>query len=101
MEEAASICALRLSHSAQELLCCPVCRAKLGATERGFLCVNSLCSAEFPIVDGIPILINDAASLFSTDDFLSRRQTTLKLRKNSLKRLIPKMGKNLAAEKNY
>ncbi len=59
----------------------------------------------FPIVDGIPILINDKTSLFSRDDFVARRSTTVDLSrprfKERIDHLLPTLGKNLRARHNY
>jgi uncharacterized protein YbaR (Trm112 family)/ubiquinone/menaquinone biosynthesis C-methylase UbiE len=97
---------IKLSPATQEFLCCPVCRGALRGSNSLFLCENDACRKEFPIVDGVPILLNEENSLFSFEDFTARRETTFTdLRdsdfKKAVKRLIPGIGKNMRAEQNY
>ncbi len=96
----------RFSHTARELLRCPVCRAELRQSRERFECVNSACGIHFPIVDDIPVLLNEQSSVFSFDDFVSRRSTFhANMQENRLKqaviRLIPAIGRNLKARENY
>ena len=53
----------------------------------------------------MPVLINNNASLFSINDFVSHRQTTLNLAnhsiKRSIKRLLPRLGRNIKGKRNY
>lgn len=97
---------IRLSRNAQELLCCPICHAKLKQTGEQFECINFECAIHFPIVDGIPVLINEQASVFSIDDFILHRKlffdniSESKLKKSIL-RLIPAIGKNIKAKSNF
>ncbi len=97
---------INISQPVQELLCCPICRSKLKLAEKQFECTNSECAANFPIVDGIPVLINEESSVFSIDDFVSQRKLFYenvaedKL-KQTVRRLIPKIGKNIKGAINY
>lgn len=96
---------IRIPGPTQELLCCPTCRAKLRYGGEQFICMNSECNTHFPIVDDIPILLNEKSSVFAIDDFISHRNTYRNLRENKFKRtlnrLIPKIGKNTKARENY
>lgn len=88
-----------------EMLCCPACKQALDcANQERFICRNSSCRKEFPIVDGRPVLINEDASVFRIEDFLEHKQTTFR-RGGKLKMLIsrslPRTGVNLKARKNY
>ena len=63
-------------------------------------------SIHYPIVGGIPILIDDNKSLFSIEDFVSKKSTTFDLApknplKKNLKKLIPQTDLNVRAEQNY
>lgn len=67
---------------------------------------NSLTVEEetYPIVDGIPILINNNKSLFKTKDFLKIRDTTFKTESKltiKIKKLIPSVTLNLSAKNNF
>jgi SAM-dependent methyltransferase len=85
-------------------LCCPVCKGTL--TEDGSImsCSNLSCQKKFPVVNGIPVLINESNSIFSLTDFLSGKETTIDLRKRSRIKVfftIPSITKNWKAKKNY
>ena len=95
---------IKLTASTQELLRCPTCKSKLILGDCQFKCMNVRCKSHFPIVDGIPILINESSSLFSIDDFVNRRYTffrpssrILRLRVN----LLPAIDCNIKAKTNY
>jgi len=92
-----------LPAEALSALRCPICRAPLQCDDDA--CVCAACAERFPIVDGIPILINEANSLFSREDFTRRRVTTAPLHetrwKKRLKGLLPGLSKNYVARQNY
>jgi SAM-dependent methyltransferase/uncharacterized protein YbaR (Trm112 family) len=96
---------LKLSSGVQHLMRCPACKSELSRADDHFSCTNPECKARFPIVAGMPILINDKSSLFQTADFISRRPTTLRLKntsvKKTIKKLLPRLGRNIAGKKNY
>jgi len=97
---------IRLSQSVQELLCCPICHTKLILVGEQFKCNNFECFTYYPIVDGIPILINEKLSVFSFNDFISHRKTFFDNKsENKLKRtmryLIPTIDKNINGKLNY
>lgn len=96
---------MKISKAVQELLCCPICYSKLKLVDSGFVCVNSECDIHFPIVDGIPVLINEKESVFTIDDFLLKRDTYLPLHKNRCKQLFhrasPTLGLHIKAKRNY
>ena len=96
---------LKISGSARERLCCPACRAALVSREDRLACANSGCGMEFPVLDGIPVLINDRSSVFSVSDFVERRNTTFDLHRSGIRefisRLIPSIGWNVRGKENY
>jgi uncharacterized protein YbaR (Trm112 family)/SAM-dependent methyltransferase len=97
---------IRLSQGTQKLLSCPICHNKLTQAGEHFECKNSNCAAHFPIVDGIPVLINEQSSLFSIDNFISHRKTFFvnvseNIVKKTLCRLVPKISKNIKGKSNY
>lgn len=84
------------------LLRCPVCRGHLQYGDSLLRC--SACSGEFPVVDGIPVLINDNRSVFSRADFVRREETFFRTDSRVRKltfAMMPKMSINRAAKPNY
>ncbi len=96
----------KLSKAVRGLVRCPVCRAEVESSDTQIRCTDSKCAASFPIVDGIPILINESNSLFTIDDFVRRRSTFFNLGRPGkfvrlLERLTPVLGKNVVGKANY
>ena len=57
---------------------------------------------QFPIVDGIPVLINDQNNLFKRSDFVYRKDTTFNLSRGRLvvqvDGLLPKLSRNVTTK---
>jgi uncharacterized protein YbaR (Trm112 family)/SAM-dependent methyltransferase len=107
---------LKLTDEIARRLCCPVCKSRLElADPDNFRCTNPACKAVFPIVDGIPILINETASVFLIQDFVQRHNTYFKLidpkqersspflskLKGLPQKILPEIGENVRAMQNY
>ena len=96
---------LRLPHSLRPLLRCPVCRSALDLAGEHLACATPVCGSRFPVVDGVPVLLNEQNSVFRTADFLARHSTTIDLERsrarNALGRLIPSISANIKARRNY
>lgn len=84
---------------------CPRCHGELSAVEGLLSCHNTDCQNKYPIVNGIPILINEENSIFIIQDFLDYKETTFSLHKSKLesfaKKIIPSISHNLKAKSNY
>lgn len=96
---------IKLPKPLQDLLRCPKCSGTL-QPDAGFLnCTRRDCGGRFPVLDGVPVLLNEAASLFSIDDFASRRSTyfapPVGKTKKLLDQLLPKLSKAFKLERNY
>lgn len=96
---------MRASQAVLALLCCPICHSKLGQTEQQFVCTNSECDTHFPIVHGIPVLLNEQASVFSFHDFVSHQETYVRdtheqTLKKMIYRFIPENSKNIKGSEN-
>lgn len=95
---------LQLSPQNVELLCCPICRWELSAEGETLRCTNESCEATFPAVDGAPILINEATSIFDTTEFQDHRPTFFKptgrVRKWASE-CLPDLSGNVTAEGNF
>jgi ubiquinone/menaquinone biosynthesis C-methylase UbiE/uncharacterized protein YbaR (Trm112 family) len=105
LEEKGMRSPVKLSEAVRENLRCPICGTALAQKDAEFVCVNSHCRTSFPIVDGIPIILNEAASIFSISDFVAQRQATMKVSqsriKKALSRFLPNIDANLKAQRNY
>lgn len=98
---------IKLPAVIQPLLCCPRCKANLKLISgEQYQCNNAECNLSFPVIDGIPILIDENASIFLIDDFLSHHNTFFDLApkdpaKQFIKQFIPDIGRNIKAVSNY
>ncbi len=94
----------QLAASTLEQLRCPVCMSKLELAHEQFKCTNFDCQTCFPLIDGIPILINEEESVFSIGDFFDNENNTLKPKsqvERLLVNLLPTIITNLKAKTNY
>ncbi len=81
-----------------EILACPRCKS--GLTD--FICEK--CNLEFPIANGVPILINEANSVFKFEDFVAVKETTYKKStgfRKFIKRLIPSINLNVNSKQRF
>jgi len=96
---------MNLKSEFNEELRCPVCYSHLSETERFYSCQNTNCQKKFPVVNGIPVLINEENSVFSIQDFVNNRETTFNLNKSKLhslaRKIIPSISNNIKAKTNY
>ncbi len=102
--------ALTLSNSldTQQDCYCPICQSPLNATDQTYCCINSECAVVFPVIDGIPILINECNSVFTIDDFIQYRRTTFNLQPSALgkarraiQKFLPTINRNTKSRVNY
>ena len=95
---------LKISGAAQSLLRCPRCKSKLDVAGELLVCTSPECGAHFPVVDGVPVLLNEDASIFSVDDVLSQRDSTLHPRRSRigriLRRLVPGISSKIKSKPN-
>jgi SAM-dependent methyltransferase len=84
-----------------EILVCPRCGA--GSRIAGDDVVCAGCSARFPIVDGIPVMIAEERSVFNVTDFVDHRPTTYPEGfglKRTIGKLLPSLNMNVRARRN-
>jgi len=95
---------IKLSEEIVRSLRCPVCRSRLERRDADFVCLSDACRKVFPVVDGIPVLINERDSVFSIQDFVAERETFFR-RPSRLEsfvlRWIPQLGRNIKGRANY
>jgi SAM-dependent methyltransferase len=91
-----------LSAEVRALVCCPICRGELRDQGGEWLCGTTSCGSRFPVVNDVPILINEGNSLFAIADFLEHKPMYFRpvggLRRWISARL-PTVSHNLAAIK--
>jgi SAM-dependent methyltransferase len=84
---------------------CPKCYGELIETENSLSCKNESCFQKFPIVNGIPILINEESSVFNIQDFIDQKDTTFDPEKGEFysfaRKIFPSISNNIKAKKNY
>lgn len=92
-----------ISDKAFAHLICPATKGPLQYQSDHFSSTKP--QAVYPIIDGIPVLINDDRSVFSVSDFETKRDTTFELTpspvKDFLNSLIPTISLNLKSRANY
>lgn len=96
---------MTISTEIQQKLLCPLTKSQLQQNGEYLECVND-ASIRYPIVEGIPILIDNNKSLFSTSDFVKKKNTTFILDpessvKKRIRELLPKHNANIKAKENY
>lgn len=95
---------MELPETLQPLLRCPICKADFAFFGDHLLC--SGCHTQFPIINGVPILINEHASVFSIGDFVTQQATFFNLsRRQSIvgrvENLLPSLHRSDRSQKNY
>ena len=86
------------------LLRCVSCGAELVESSEGLTCENAESRHSFPVVGGIPVMIDEARSVFRHDDYRERRVTTVRPPARVLEALssaLPSLTRNVVAATNY
>lgn len=55
-------------------LICPICHKKISYGDGFFTCSNIPCAKRYPIINNIPILINEEESIFAIDTYINECQ---------------------------
>ena len=100
----------RLSQEIIDILCCPICKSGLRHLNVQFECLNRDCGENFPVIDGIPVLINQKNSLFSPLQLVRQHKVMQvlqhlgksppKTKPGAFKCWTPNIGKNIKAKNN-
>ena len=85
--------------SVDALIRCPACRSALERLEAEYLCAGGECGRRFPVVDGVPVLIDDQHSVFSTSDYSPARDQPVA--SPGPGRFLPKRGITPRSEANF
>jgi ubiquinone/menaquinone biosynthesis C-methylase UbiE/uncharacterized protein YbaR (Trm112 family) len=96
---------LLFSEEVMKGLCCPSCGGVLTEEPQQLCCSQIHCKQCFPVINHVPILIDEEKSIFSMEDFVVQRPTTLNLKENKLKKILsqlsPNIDQNFKAKQNY
>lgn len=90
------------SSALAELVRCPRCRGPLRSADGTLSC--PACSVAYPVVDGVPVLIDERTSVFSLADFTQRKDTFFaheSFARRTYFALLPEMSANRVAARNY
>jgi SAM-dependent methyltransferase len=85
-------------------LSCPVCKRRLELTAEVIHCPNDACRASFPVLRNVPILINEANSLFQLSDFTDGSATFFREThsfETRADRLLPDFYRAAPARRNF
>lgn len=91
-----------------EILRCPCCRGELLQSSNAQLkCQHTECGQTYPVVNGIPVLINEENSVFAFEDFVQQRDTffvtgsaTQKIA-HAISGFVPRASLNVTANNNF
>lgn len=95
---------IRLKEEIVQKLCCPICRSRLDLAGTHFRCMNPQCQTFFPVVDGIPVLLNESSSIFSINDFVNHNDTFFRTHNKLIQlgiNMMPKISRNINSRVNY
>ena len=100
----AGVLELRLSPQMSRQLRCPACKSPVVPSNGALECGNERCGCRYPVVDGIPALLDGAVSLFNADSAFrppSAPRGLLPRVKRAGNAILPKLGRNVRARRNY
>lgn len=86
------------------LIRCPRCRGELSQHQEQLVCQRTTCTAEFPSVDGVPVLIDERSSIFDRSTFLNREPTFFKpvgRIRQWISGMVPDISANVTARSNF
>jgi SAM-dependent methyltransferase/uncharacterized protein YbaR (Trm112 family) len=97
---------IKLSQELQNKLLCPLTKGKLLISKNYIESINNK-NIQYPIIDGVPVVINSNNSLFTINDFLNNENTTININepesmfRKLIRKITPTISDNLRAEINY
>lgn len=93
-----------LSPAVQNRLRCPICRGALQRGQEGLRCVSPDCSTTFPIIRGVPVLLNERRSLFHIQDVIHSTSEIESAQPGPaqalFRQLVPSISLNTRARRN-
>lgn len=100
---------VKLAATAVGNLRCPICWSTLTTASAEFQCESQSCRETFPVVNGVPILLNEKNSVFSTAELVAEQERSLgnpdsdrrRTIEQRIWRLLPSINRNLTGSQNY
>lgn len=91
---------MKITTQMQDRLVCPHCGSQLNSHGESFLCQG--CGNHYPVIAGIPILIDESTSAFRIRNYERPRPLSRAERaKRAARNLLPRISLNVAAGRNY
>jgi len=91
---------MKITTALQERLICPHCRSRLYPRGESFICKN--CGNDYPVIAGIPILIDESVSGFRIGSYeRPKPRSHAERAKRALRSALPAISMNLSARRNY
>lgn len=93
---------MQSDHGLQLAVCCPVCRSQLRIARERCECTSAACGASYPRLRGIPVLIDEASSVFTIEGVLNEEPTFFKPRVKLRRRIsacLPSTSHNLSGNR--
>lgn len=85
-----------------QLLVCPLCKKKLINSVNSLVCTGNDCKLVFPVINGIPILINENNSIFRIKDYINKPSfESFGSRRGQIRNIVPSLSNNLSSKKNF
>lgn len=94
----------KLSPAVVQILRCPICGFQMTLQPERMDCLNAKYAHSFPVVDGVPVLLNETRSVFRISDLVERKTDIVKPVPRILtlaSSLVPQISRNVAARANY
>ncbi len=91
----------QLTEDTTKLLRCPACQGQVQREDTLYRCTDAGCGRTWPIVDQVPIFVDDASSLFSIEDILQARAEAPSSWGQIRRRWVPSVAANWPAPANY
>ncbi len=95
---------IQLKKDLLPILRCPICKSKVAMVGEDYIkCSNYECTASFPVINDVPVLINEPESIFRIQDFTLKKDTYVlgELRAHWLGKFLPTLSQNLKSKANY
>ena len=85
----------------EHVLVCPDCKAPLRNGDSDLACSNADCSSLYPVINGVPILINERVSTFRLSEYFQTETKLYSRFREKVRAIMPRITGNFAARRNF